>query len=141
LTSISLILKRLLTISSSSMMVKIDTREKFHVITIHEPDLAANMTEKMDKAILTLLDDNVKNVIINMKDIKNVESAAADHVVKLHNTFYDAGASFVVCELQPDVIKAFEQSNTLEKLNYTPTESEAMDMVQMEEIEREFGEF
>jgi anti-anti-sigma factor len=123
------------------MMVKIDTREKFHVITIHEADLAANMTEKMDKAILTLLDDNVKNVIINMKDIKNVESAAADHLVKLHNTFYNAGASFVVCELQPDVRKAFEQSNTLGKLNYTPTESEAMDMVQMEEIEREFGEF
>lgn len=123
------------------MMVKIDTREKFHVITIHVADLAANMTEQMDKAILTLLDDNVKNVIINMKDIKNVESAAADHLVKLHNTFYNAGASFVVCELQPDVSKAFEQSGTLEKLNYTPTESEAMDMVQMEEIEREFGEF
>jgi anti-anti-sigma factor len=123
------------------MMVKIDTREKFHVITIHEAYLAANMTEKMDKAILALLDDNVKNVIINMKDIKNVESAAADHLVKLYNTFYNAGASFVVCELQPDVRKALEQSNTLEKLNYTPTESEAMDMVQMEEIEREFGEF
>ena len=121
-------------------MVKIDTREKFHVITIHEADLAANMTEKMDKVILTLLDDNVKNVIINMKDIKNVESAAADHFVKLHDTFYNAGASFVVCELQPDVSKSFEQSGTLDKLNYTPTESEAMDMVQMEEIEREFGE-
>ena len=49
------------------MMVKIDTREKFHVITIHEDDLAANMTEQMDKVILTLLEDNVKNVILNMK--------------------------------------------------------------------------
>ena len=123
------------------MLVKIDTREKFHVITIHEADLAANMTEKMDKVILALLDNNVKNVIINMKDIKNVESAAADHLVKLHNTFYNAGASFVVCELQPDVRNTFEHSGTLDKLNYTPTESEAMDMVQMEEIEREFGEF
>ena len=47
------------------MMVKIDTREKFHVITIHEAVLAANMTEKMDKVLLPLLDDNVKNVIIN----------------------------------------------------------------------------
>ena len=123
------------------MMVKIDTREKFHVITIHEAVLAANMTEKMDKVLLTLLDDNVKNVIINMKDIKIVESAAAEHLVRIHNTVYDSNASFVVCELQQDVKNSFENTRTLEKLNFTPTESEAMDMVQMEEIEREFGEF
>ena len=123
------------------MMVKIDTREKFHVITIHEAVLAANMTEKMDKVLLPLLDDNVKNVIINMKDIKIVESAAAEHLVRIHNTFYDSNSSFVVCELQQDVKNSFENTRTLEKLNFTPTESEAMDMVQMEEIEREFGQF
>lgn len=122
------------------MMVKIDTREKFHVITILEAELAANMTEKMDKVISPLLEDNVKNVIINMKDIKNVESAAADQLVKIHDRFYESNASFVVCGLQPEVRKGFEHSGTLEKLTYTPTESEAMDMVQMEEIEREFGE-
>jgi anti-anti-sigma factor len=122
------------------MMVKIDTREKFHVITIHEARLAANMTEKMDKAILALLEDNVKNVIINMKDIKNVESAAANHLVKLHNHFYDVNASFVICEIQPEVKNTMEESGVMVKLNVTPTESEAMDIVQMEEIEREFGE-
>src|SRR6476660_490256 len=119
------------------MMVKINTREKFHVITIHEDYLAANMTEQMDKVVLTLLEDNVKNVILNMKDIKKVDSAAATHLVKQHDTFYSAGASFVVCELQPYIREQFEQAAILEKLNSTPTESEAMDMVQMEEIERE----
>ena len=123
------------------MMVKIDTREKFHVITIHEDYLAANMTEQMDKAILALLEDNVKNVILNMKDIKKVDSAAANHLVKQHNTFYNSNASYVICELQQDLKNQFEHSGILGKLNYTPTESEAMDMVQMEEIEREFGEF
>jgi|SRR5688500_6197999 len=122
------------------MMVKIDTREKFHVITILEAELAANMTEKMDKVISPLLDDNVKNVIINMKDIKNVESAAADQLVKIHDRFYKSNASLVICELQTEVRNQLEHSGLLEKLNYTPTESEAMDMVQMEEIEREFGE-
>ena len=122
------------------MMVKIDTREKFHVITIHEALLAANMTEKMDKVVLPLLDDNVKNVIINMKDIKMVDSAAAEHLLNLQHTFYDSRASFVVCELQPEVKKSLDSSGVLETLNFTPTESEAMDIVQMEEIEREFEE-
>jgi anti-anti-sigma factor len=121
-------------------MVKIDTREKFHVITIQEPVLAANMTEKMDKVILQLLDDNVKNVIINMKDIKSLDSAAAQHLLSMQNTFYDNQASFVVCELQPEVKKTFDNEDLLDQLNYTPTESEAMDIVQMEEIEREFDQ-
>ena len=122
------------------MMVKIDTREKFHVITIHETQFAANMTEQMDKVVLPLLDDNVKNVIVNMKDIKSVENAAASHLHSLQNTFYDNRASFVVCELAPEVKKTFDDLELLEHLNFTPTESEAMDIVQMEEIEREFDQ-
>jgi len=120
------------------MMVKIDTREKFHVITIHETVLAANLTEKMDMVVLPLLDDNVKNVIINMKDIKIIENAAAEQLLSLQNRFYEANASFVVCELQPEVKKTFDNLDLLDQLNHTPTESEAMDIVQLEEIEREF---
>lgn len=122
------------------MLVKIDTREKFHVITINEAVLAANMTEKMDNTILTLLGDNVKNVIINMTDIKMVHKAAAGQLAALQQRFYESGASFVVCGLQPAVKKELENSGILDELNYAPTESEAMDIVQMEEIEREFDE-
>jgi anti-anti-sigma factor len=122
------------------MNVKIDTREKLHVITIHETDLAANMTEKMDKVLLPLLDYNVKNVIINIKDTKNIDNAAAKHVIKLQRDFNEQRASFVVCELQPEVKKTLENEGLLSLLNYTPTESEAMDIVQMEEIERELGD-
>jgi anti-anti-sigma factor len=121
-------------------MVKIDTREKFHVITFDEPELAANMTEKMDKVVLPLLDDNVKNIIINMKDIKIIDIAAAEHLASLQKRFYGSRASFVVCGLQPEIKETFESAGLFEELNCTPTESEAMDIVQMEEIEREFDE-
>ena len=121
-------------------MVKIDTKEKFHVITIHESALAANMTEKMDKVLLPLLDDNVKNAIINMKDIKIIDNAAAKRLVELHDRFYEEHASFVVCELQPELKQMMQDAGALDKLNHTPTLSEAMDIVQMEEIERELGE-
>ena len=36
-----------------------------------------------------------------------------------------------------NVKEAFAKTNLLETINYTPTESEAWDIVQMEEIERE----
>jgi anti-anti-sigma factor len=98
------------------------------------------MTEKMDKVLLPLLDDNVKNAIINMKDIKMIDSAAAEHLLNLHDRFHNEHASFVICELQPEVSAMLQHTGVLDRLNVTPTESEAMDIVQMEEIERELGE-
>jgi anti-anti-sigma factor len=138
LTSIVLILKQLITISRL-IMVKIDTKEKMHVITIIGPDIAANMTEKMDKVILALLDENVKNVVINLKDIQMLDNAAASHLLKLQQLFNERQASFVVCNLQPLVRKILDGEELLDLLNYAPTMSEAMDIVQMEELEREMG--
>lgn len=119
------------------MQVKIDTREKFHAITILEPVLAANMTEDLEKVLLPLIGLDVKNVVLILKDIPEVEEAAAESLVKIQQSFYDNSASFVICELTPEVEKYLEDDGFLELMNVTPTESEAWDIVQLEEVERE----
>ena len=43
----------------------------------------------------------------------------------------------MVCEMTKTVEAVFERLELLEVMNFTPTESEAWDIVQMEEIERE----
>ena len=119
------------------MRVKIDTREKFHVITINEASLAANMTADLDARLLPILQNDVKNVVLNCKDIQNMEDAAAERLVRIQEAFYDSGVSFVICELQPPVEGGLEDTGLLELLNVVPTESEAGDIVHMEEVERE----
>jgi anti-anti-sigma factor len=119
------------------MLFKIDTREKFHAITMTGPVLAANMTADVENCLLPLLQKQVKNVVLSMKDIISVDVAAAETLVKLQQTFYEQNASFVVCELQPHVEHQLDEASLLELMNITPTESEAWDIVQMEEIERE----
>jgi anti-anti-sigma factor len=125
------------------MEVKIDTREKFHAITIQEASLAANMTENLDQCLLPVLQSGVKNVVLNLRDIHFMDNAAAERLVQLQQIFYENNASFVMCELQKGVEETFEKANLLELINVTPSESEAQDIVQMEEIERELmdGEF
>lgn len=119
------------------MQVKIDTRQKFHAITIIEPLLSANMTAELDECLLPFLQNDVKNIILIVKDINEVDDAAGEYLLKLQQTFYEQGASFVICELQPAVEESLEKAGILELMNITPTESEAWDIVQMEEIERE----
>ena len=43
----------------------------------------------------------------------------------------------MICELQPPVEEFLDKGQLLEMMNMTPTESEAWDIIQMEEIERE----
>lgn len=119
------------------MQVKIDTKQKFHAITITEPVLSANMTAELDECLLPFLQNDVKNVVLIVKDINEMDEAAGEYLLKIQQTFYEQGASFVICELQPAVEESLDKAGLLEMMNVTPTESEAWDIVQLEEIERE----
>lgn len=120
------------------MNVKIDTKEKFHVVTPKDETLSANMTAELTTRLLDLLQNQVKNVVLSMKVVNVIEPAAAEDLLKTQQTFYENDASFVICELTEQVEKTLDELELLEIMNTTPTESEAWDIVQMEEIEREF---
>ncbi len=119
------------------MEFKIDTKEKFTVIELLEPSINANMAVELKNACLICLDKEVKNVVLNLGKVETIEIAVTQAVVDLQQSFYDANASFVICQMQPTVLQVFEAEELDEMLNQTPTESEAWDIVQMEEIERE----
>ena len=123
------------------MRVKTDTKEKFHVIQVEEPALTATMTDELGNCLLPFLENEVKNLVVVLRDTNTVELTAAEKLVYIQQKFYENGASFVICELQPAVEDFLDQNDLLEMMNVTPTQSEAWDIVQMEEIERDmFGE-
>ena len=119
------------------MKVKIDTKPKFHVISIEEPVIAANMTAHIGELLLPFLENDVKNVVVNVKDIQTLDIAAAKSFLEIQRRFEEQQASFVVCCLQPTALKSQKFGELLPLLNLAPTESEASDIVHMEEIERE----
>jgi anti-anti-sigma factor len=119
------------------MEVKIDTKEKFHVITWLQPQLSATMTEEFSDRLLFFLQSDIKNIILNLKELQSIDNISAENLVKVQQKFYENSASFVICELQPQVEEFLDKDQLLEMMNITPTESEAWDIIQMEEIERE----
>jgi anti-anti-sigma factor len=123
------------------MQVKLDTKERFHVITVAEPALSASMTEEMGDSLLPYLQNDVKNLVLVLNQTHTIDVAAAEKLVYIQQKFYENDASFVICELQQSVEDFLDKNELLEMMNVTPTQSEAWDIVQMEEIEREmFGE-
>ena len=119
------------------MQVKTDTKERFHAITVLEPVLSATMTDNMTDSFLPYLQNDVKNLVVILNQTTKMDKSAAEKLVQIQHKFYECGASFVICELQKQVEDFLDQHELLELMNVTPTESEAWDIVQMEEIERD----
>lgn len=119
------------------MNVKIDTKEKFTVITPNMPELSANMTEDMNDLLLPYLQKDIPHIVMNMGHVKNIDAAFGEALAAIQSKFYESHCSFVICELTEQVEKVLDEKELLETMNVTPTESEAWDIVQMEEIERE----
>jgi len=119
------------------MEVKINTKEKFHVITILDENLSANMTAEISNKLLPFLQNVVKNIVLKMENVKQIDAPAAETIAQVQQAYYEQSASFVICDLQTDVEAELDKMELLDILNVTPSESEAWDIVQMEEIERE----
>jgi len=119
------------------MDVKIDTKEKFAVITPVGPSIPANMTGKLAELLLSYFHKPIPHLVLNLKNITDLSPEAAERISDTQEHFLRGRHSFVICCLQQQAISVFEKLGLLDNMAITPTESEAWDIIQMEEIERE----
>ena len=119
------------------MNYKIDTKEKFTVLSLLDPSLSSNLVPELNDLIKKLGITSPKNLVVNLSAVKQWELAIMELFAQLQEAFYDNNTSFVLCCLSEDLQNALDLTEFGEVMNLTPTESEAWDIVQMEEIERE----
>lgn len=117
--------------------IKIDTKEKFTVITPQQDNLYANMAADLSKTCIVYLSNPIPHIILNLTNITKIDEENGEVLAMLQQKFYENNCSFVICNLTKEVEQLLDENELLEVMNVTPTESEAWDIVQMEEIERE----
>jgi anti-anti-sigma regulatory factor len=114
------------------MSVKIDTKEKFSVIIPETSEISANMSDELKELLNSYLNHSIPHVILSLRNVKKMDHKVAEMILNIQVGFYEKNYSFVICETLKELMFLFENS-----VNITPTESEAWDIIQMEEIERE----
>jgi len=119
------------------MNVKIDTKEKFTVLRITELTISANMSDDVETLFREYLSKPVPNLVVDLSSVLSIEPAVLENMAAIQQEFYERNISFVYCCMTKTVEDQFDEAELLESMNVTPTESEAWDIVQMEEIERE----
>ena len=119
------------------MHYKIDTKEKFAVLSLLDPSLSSNLVPELNELIKNLSLTSPKNLVLNLGAVKDWDLSIMALLAQHQEVFYDNNTSFVLCSLSDDLQNALDLTEFGEVMNLTPTESEAWDIVQMEEIERE----
>jgi anti-anti-sigma factor len=119
------------------MHYKIDTKEKFTVLTLLDPNISSNLVPELNDLIKKLGTTDPKNLVLNLEPVKQWDLSIMELLAQHQEEFYDNNTSFVLCCLSDELQNALDLTEFGEVMNLTPTETEAWDIVQMEEIERE----
>ncbi|MFN5055711.1 MAG: STAS domain-containing protein [Bacteroidota bacterium] len=121
------------------MRFKIDTKEVFHVITIEEKALTAIMAAELEKIIKEKQEQTYLNLILNFQMVEEMDATCLSALEAMQTLQAANGKSFVVCAMSNELQGKLGIDKDFSSFQITPTESEAWDIVQMEEIERELG--
>jgi len=118
------------------MNFKIDTREKFTMITPVSDFSSDNLTAEFKELVHSYLQHKT-NIVISLKNVVKLDEQAVETLAALQQKFYEQNVSFVICEVQLPVQAVVNSLDLDGVMNITPTDTEAWDIVQMEEIERD----
>jgi len=85
------------------MNVKIDTKERFTVITPEVTALTVNMTEELNQLLLGYLQKDIPHLVLQMEHVQTVDESIAQNIADIQQQFYEKDCSFVISNMQKDV--------------------------------------
>lgn len=119
------------------MQYKTEPKEKFTVIKLTDTILSSNLVPELTVLTNSILEKDPKNLVLDLSAVTNWDHSIIEQLVDAQQKYYDNNASFVICCLSSSLQDSLDATDFADMMNTTPTESEAWDIVQMEEIERE----
>jgi len=119
------------------MKYNIDKQDQYAVLTLEEENLNSVIAPQLKSDFIILNQEGTRNLILDLSRVRFVDSSGLSAILTAHRLWKDNGSFVITGELQPMVTKLIEISRLDTILAMTPTLSEAVDYVKMEEIERE----
>jgi len=118
---------------------------KFEVVQKDKVAVIASKVEKLDalhapelkSEIVMMTKEGHKNLIIDLTETRYIDSSGLSALLVGNRLCRDSNGTFVLCGLQDAVKKLIAISQLESVLKITPTQNEAVDLVYMEEVERD----
>jgi len=121
------------------MKFEIEKKEKAVIVRTNVEKLDALHAPELKSEFVVLAGNGHKNIILDLSASRYCDSSGLSAVLVGNRLCRDNGGTFVLCGLQDAVAKLVSISQLDSVLKITPTASEAIDLVYMEEVERDMN--
>ncbi len=120
------------------MNFSINKYDNYSTIKIEEEKVDTAIAPELKSEFMTLSQEGVKSIIIDMGDVKYMDSSGLSALLVGNRSFNETGA-FVMFKVTDHVMKLITISQLDKVLTILPTKEEAVDYVFMTEIEKDRG--
>ncbi len=117
--------------------IKIEEGEQHVIVHTLVEKLDSLTASDIKSELVFLIKSGKKNVIVNLEKTRYIDSSGLSALLTGNRLCKDVRGSFVICCLQPSVEKLVQISQLTSVFNITPTLNEGIDLVMMDEIERD----
>lgn len=119
------------------MKFTIDKHEKYVLLKLNESKLNSLITPQLKSELILINAEGQRNIIFDMSQVKFADSSGLSSLLVGHRLCKNAGGTFILSGLNDAVSRLVSISQLDSVLSIVPTPEEGIDLVFMEEIEKE----
>lgn len=119
------------------MNFTIVNKDKYTLVTSNVDKLDTTCAPELKSELVYLNKTAVRNIIIDMGRTRYCDSSGLSALLVANRLCKGVNGSLVICSLQEPVMKLVQISQLESVLSITPTVEEAVDLLYMEEIEKD----
>lgn len=119
------------------MKFTVDKHEKYVLIKLNESKLNSLISPQLKSELILMNTDGQRNIILDLSMVKFADSSGLSSLLVGHRICKNAEGNFILTGLSDSVARLISISQLESVLSIVGTPEEAIDLVFMEEIEKE----
>jgi anti-sigma B factor antagonist len=119
------------------MKFSIDKHEKYVLIKLNESKLNSLISPQLKSEFILTNTEGLRNIILDLSAVKYSDSSGLSSLLVGHRLCKNSDGSFIITGLNENINRLVTISQLENVLSIVPSVEEAIDLIFMEEIERE----
>jgi len=119
------------------MKFTVDKHEKYVLVKLNESKINSLVTPQLKSELILINAEGQRNIILDLSQVKFADSSGLSSLLVGHRLCKNAEGSFIMVGLNDAVSRLVTISQLDTVLTIVPTVDEAIDLVFMDEIEKE----
>ena len=119
------------------MKFTVDKHEKYVLIKLNESKLNSLISPQLKSELILYNSEGQRNIILDLSNVKYSDSSGLSSLLVGHRICKNADGTFILTRINENIARLIAISQLENILNIVETVDEAIDLIFMEEIEKE----